>query len=73
MQLRELNKQYEVYENMSSKAKRLFAASLGIPKICINTWMARKRRKEKEMAETTQQYQMYREQMCPLKEAGIHQ
>ena len=72
MQLRELNEQYEVYENMSSQAKNLFAASLGIPKRSIDIWMARKRRKVKEMAETTQQYQMYCEQMCSLKAAGIH-
>ena len=57
MQTRELNKIYPNYFNLTSKAKRSLATSLGITVVGLRSWMRRKSKEEKDLERTEQQFQ----------------
>ena len=57
MQTSELNKIYPTYFNLTLKAKRSLATSLGITVAGLRSWMSRKLKNEKDLERTEQQFQ----------------
>ena len=70
-QLRDFNKNYPTYFGLTTEAKRIIAASLGVPKSSLNNWMWAKRIKDKVMGIRPRQFQTTYEQERDRNPSGI--
>ena len=57
IQIREFNKHYPSYSDLTLGVKRSLAASLGVSLASMNSWMYKKRKKERDISKPTLQHQ----------------